>query len=326
LKAAVCTTYGAPDVVKIKDVPQPAIGASDVLIRAHATTVSSGDARLRGARFPAGFAVPARLMFGVSRPRKAVLGTELSGVIERVGGRVTQFRAGDRVIAFPGMRLGGHAEYISMPEQGAIVPMPSSMAFDEAAALAFGGTTALYFMRDRAQIKAGDRVLIHGASGAVGIAAAQLARHAGCHVTAVCSAANGALMQSLGANEVIDYRAQDFKASGEQWDVILDTVGTLNYAACARSMSANGRLLLIAAGLREMLPSRQARRDGKTVITGGAPERREDLAHLVEFAASGRYRSIIDSRFPLDDIVRAHARVDSARKVGSVVVTVHDGT
>ncbi|NOU07896.1 MAG: NAD(P)-dependent alcohol dehydrogenase [Hyphomicrobiaceae bacterium] len=322
MKAAVCTAYGAPEVVRVVDVPAPVAGPNDVLIRIHAATLSSGDARIRGANFPPGFSIPARLFLGLTRPRNPVLGTELAGLVEAVGQNVTRFQKGDRVFAFPGVAMGCHAELKVMPHDGAIALMPPDFSFEEAAAIAFGGTTALYFLRDVANVQRGEKVLINGASGAVGSAAVQLAKHYGCHVTGVCSAANSALVRALGADEVIDYNASDFAAPGLTWDVILDTVGNAPFARCRNALNKDGRLLIIAASLGELVKAPfQSKMSGLRVAGGTAPERAQDIAELKNLCEAGAFKPVIDSCFPLDRICDAHARADTHRKVGSVVVT-----
>jgi len=323
MKAAVCKTYGGPDVVQVLEVPDPVLKSNEVLIRVHATTVSSGDARIRGSRFPAGFWLLARLFLGLKRPRNPIFGTELAGVVEAVGATVTRYRPGDRVFAFSGVGMGCHAEMKSMLEDGAIEMMPAGSTFEEAAAISFGGTTALYFLRDIADVQRGERVLINGASGAVGTAAVQLARHFGAYVTAVCSSANAGLVHSLGADAVIDYRAEDFATNGASWDIILDTVGNASFARCRNALNRNGRLLLIASGLGELLKAPfQSMMSGLKVAGGSAPERGQDVAELKLLCEAGVYKPVIDSRYFLDQIAEAHARVDSERKVGSVVVLV----
>jgi NADPH:quinone reductase-like Zn-dependent oxidoreductase len=300
-----------------------AAGPDDVLIRVIATSVSSGDARIRGANFPPGFGVLARTFLGVTRPRQPILGTELAGVVEGVGQAVSRFKPGDRVFAFSGIGMGCHAEFKVMRETGPIQLMPAVASFEEAAVLSFGGTTALYFLRDVAKVKAGERVLINGASGAVGTAAVQLAHHFGAHVTGICSAANADLVRSLGADAVIDYRAENFAARGDAWDVILDTVGSLSFAQCRPVLRPNGRLLLIAGALGALLKAPLQSRLSGLMITGGtAPERLEDLAELKRLYELGVFRPVIDRRFPLERIADAHARVDTGRKAGNVVVLV----
>lgn len=322
MKAAFATAYGAPEVVQLRDAPDPAPKANEVLIRVHATTVSSGDARLRGARFPSGFGGIARLIFGVTRPRQPILGTELSGIVESVGTVVTRFRPGDRVFAFAGAGMGCHAELRCLPETGAIAAVPHGFSFEEAAAISFGGTTALYFLRDVAKLQPGERLLVNGASGAVGTAAVQLARHFGAHVTGVCSAANAELVRSLGAQQAIDYRQTDFAASGEHYDVILDTVGTAPFSRSRAVLKPKGRLLIIAAGLGELLKSPlQSKTSGLTIAGGAAPDRAQDIAELKRLCEASAYRPVIDSALPFAKIAEAHARVDTGHKAGSVVVT-----
>jgi NADPH:quinone reductase-like Zn-dependent oxidoreductase len=323
MKAAVCRVYGGPDVVEVRDVPAPVAKPDEILIRIFASTVSSGDARMRGARFPKGFGLLGRFFLGLTGPRTPILGTELAGVVEAVGTQVMRYRPGDKVFAFTGIGMGCHAELKAMHEVGPIAKIPAGFTFDEAAAISFGGTTALYFLRDIAGVQSGERVLVNGASGAVGSAAVQLARHFGAHVTGVCSAANAGLVRSLGADEVIDYAATDFATSGARWDVILDTVGNASFARCRNALSEKGRLLLLVAGLGDLLMAPlHSRSSGLKVAGGAAPERAEDLAALVILCETAAFKPLIDSRFPLERIAEAHARADSQRKVGSVVVTI----
>lgn len=321
--AAICTAYGAPDVVQLREVETPVPKDKEVLIRIHATTVSSGDCRLRGANFPTGFGPMVRLIFGLSRPRQPILGTECSGVIEAIGAGVTRFRPGDAVIAFGGAGFRCHAQYRAMREDGALVAKPAGLGFEEAAAIAFGGTTALHFLRGPGRLKRGERLLVNGASGCVGVAALQLAKHFGAHATAVCSDARSGLVRSLGADAVIDYGSVDFAASGERWDVIIDTVGNAPFARVRNALNENGRLLLVAAGLPDLLKAPfQSMKGSRKVAGGPAPERAEDLALLAELCAAGTVRPVIDSTYPLARIADAHARVETGRKTGSVVVTV----
>ena len=322
MKVAVCTTYGDADMVRIIERPAPVPKPRDVLIRTRATTVSSGDARLRSARFPQGFSIIARLIFGLKRPRQPVFGTELSGTIEAVGRDVTRFKVGDPVFAFTGARMGAHAELVCLPEDGAIAAMPKGFSFEEAAAISFGGTTALYFLRDLAKIKEGERLLVNGASGTVGLAAVQIAKHYGAHVTGVCSGANAALVRSVGADAVIDYTTTDFADGTTRSDIIMDTVGNLTLARCKAALNPRGRLLLVVASLGDMLRAPiQSMTSGFRVAASPAPDRAEDIADLKRLCDEGHYRPIIDSSFPFERIADAHARVDTGRKRGSVVVT-----
>lgn len=321
MRAAVCTAYGGPDVVVVRDVETPVAADDEILVRVRATTISSGDSRVRGSNFPPGFTWMARLIFGVSRPRQPILGGECAGIVEAAGAQVTQFRAGDAVIALTGARFGCHAEVLKVRASGAVVSKPAGISFEQAASLAFGGTTALHFLREPGKLQAGERVLINGASGAVGIAAVQLAKHFGAHVTGICSAANADLVRSFGADAVIDYKTTDFTGTGERWDVIMDTVGNLTFAQCRGSLNAKGRLLLVAAGLGDLLKAPlQSMTSGLSVAGGAAPERAEDLALLAQLCEAGTVKPVIDSRYAFTDIGKAHARTDTGRKAGSVVV------
>jgi NADPH:quinone reductase-like Zn-dependent oxidoreductase len=261
------------------------------------------------------------LVFGITKPRQPILGTELAGEVASVGSGVRQFKVGDPVFAFSGVRMGCHAEYICLPENGPVVSKPPNLTYDEAAALSFGGTTALDFFR-RGNLRRGETVLINGASGGVGTAAVQLAKFFGADVTGVCSTANMALVKSLGAAHVIDYTKEDFTQSGDTYDVILDTAGTAAYARSKGSLNDGGRLLLVLAGLPDMLPipwvSLTSR---KKIIAGPAGEHREDLRFLAELAQAGAYRPVIDRRYPFQQMAAAHHYVDTGRKRGNVVVT-----
>lgn len=323
MKAAVARRYGPPSVVEIADVPRPTVGPKDVLIRVRATTVSAGDWRLRSGNVPRGFGLLVRLGVGLTGPRDPILGTELAGEVVAVGRSVTPFAPGDTVFA---ARFGGcHAEYAAMPED-AVAPMPKNLGFPEAAALTFGGLTAVTFLRDKARIRPGERVLVNGASGAVGTAAVQIAKHFGAHVTGVCSAANADLVRSLGANQVIDYAAEDFAArlsESSRYDIILDAVGNCSFVRCKPVLVPGGRLLLVVGSLGQMIgatiwPSRA----GRQVRSGMASVRVADMLLLASLAERGAFKPVIDRTYPLERIVDAHAYVDTGRKRGNVVITV----
>jgi NADPH:quinone reductase-like Zn-dependent oxidoreductase len=321
MKVAAYARYGPPDVVQLIEVEKPTPKHGEVLIRVRATTVNSGDWRVRSLEVPAGFKLLARSFLGFSKPRQSILGTELAGTIEAVGAGVTKFKVGDDVFAFSGVSMGCHAEYKCMLDDGRVVPKPENLSYDEAAALSFGGTTALSYFR-RAKLKRGETVLVNGASGAVGVALVQLARHFGADVTAVCSGANAELVRSLGAARVIDYTQDDFTKNGERYDVIVDTAGTAPFSRCRGSLKAGGRLLLILAGLADVLqaPWISLWGDAK-VIAGPAAEDASDLRLLAELAGAEKFKPIIDRRYPFDQIVEAHRYVDTGRKRGSVVIT-----
>jgi NADPH:quinone reductase-like Zn-dependent oxidoreductase len=321
MKAAVYARYGPPEVVEIRDVPKPSPRSDEIRIRVHATTVASGDWRVRSMTVPAGFGLAARLAFGIAGPRQPILGTELAGVVDAVGKLVSKFRVGDEVFAFSGARMGCHAEYKCMRQDAAIAHKPPALSFDQAAALSFGGTTALDFFR-RANLKPGETVLVHGASGAVGTAAVQLAKHFGAIVTGVCSARNAELVQGCGADYVIDYASEDFTRSGIAYDVIMDNVGTAGFSRVRNSLNRNGRLLMVVAGLADISKAYWAARSAKnaTIIAGPSSERAEDLRFLANLADAGAFVPVIDRVYPFESIVEAHRHVDSGRKRGNVVV------
>ena len=324
MKAILYQQYGPPDVLQMADIAKPIPKPNEILIKTYATTVTSGDWRVRSLTVPAGFGWMTRLVFGVSRPRQPILGSELAGVVESVGEAVSRFKVGDAVFAFSDARMGCYAEYKCMPQDGAVARKPPGLSYGEAAALSFGGTTALDFLR-RAKLQRGESVLINGASGAVGAAAVQLARHFGAHVTAVCGTANMAWVRALGASQVIDYTQEDFTQNGQTYHVIMDTVGTAPFSRCQASLRDGGRLLLVLAGLADMLHAPWASlSSGKKVIAGPVSVRAEDLPLLAELAATGAFKAVIDRRYRFEQMVEAHRYVDSGRKKGNVVVMLGD--
>jgi NADPH:quinone reductase-like Zn-dependent oxidoreductase len=313
MRAAVNDRYGPPEVVQVVEVPRPVPADGEVLVRVVAAAVTSGDARIRAARFPPGFALPARLAFGLRRPRRGVLGSSLSGIVETTAPGVDAFAPGDQVCAMTGTRMGAHAEYVAVPV-GRLARKPASVSHEDAAGLLFGGTAARYFLRDRASISAGSSVLVNGASGAVGTNAVQLAHHLGATVTAVTSAANAELVTDLGAERVIDHRRTDITALTERFDVVLDTVGNLTAATGRRLLTEGGMLILAVASLGDTIRARG------NLVAGSAPERVEDFDHLLNLLTDGALTVVHDRTFALDDIVDAHRRVDSGHKIGNIVV------
>ncbi|MDM7952618.1 MAG: NAD(P)-dependent alcohol dehydrogenase [Cyanobium sp. CZS 25K] len=327
MKAVVYERYGPPDVLQIREIATPIPKDHEILIRIHVTTVTSGDWRVRSLNVPTGFGLIMRLVFGIWKPRQPILGSELAGVVAAVGKNVTRFNVGDAVFAFSDVSTGCCAEYKCMPQDGLVLIQPPSLSNEQAAALCFGGTTALDFLR-RGRVQKGDKLLVNGASGAVGTAMVQLARHFGAEVTGVCSTANVDLVKSLGARHVIDYTQEDFTQNGETYDVMIDTVGTAPFSRCKRSLKERGRLLLVVAGLPQMLGSLWVSlmgrmTDRRTVIAGPAAVKREDLQMLAELAEAGAFRPVIDRQVPLEQIVEAHRYVDSGRKRGNLIITVH---
>ena len=322
MKAHVCRRYGGPEVVALVDVPKPVPKANEVLIKILATTVTSGDVRVRTLKMPKGFGLIARLALGIARPRQPILGTELAGVVEAVGKDVTKFAPGDEVFGFPGGQMGCHAQYRVLAEDGPVALKPANLSFEEAASLCFGGSTALHFLR-KANIKVGDKMLVVGASGAVGTAMVQLGKHSGAEVTGVTSSANSDLVRSLGADMVIDYAKEDFTARSETYDIIADTVRATSFARCKKVLREKGRLLAIAGGIPEMLASLWTPlTDGRKVIAGPAEERPQDVQRLADLAATGVLRPVIDRRYKFAQMAEAHAYVETGRKKGSVVVSV----
>jgi len=315
--------YGSADVVSRIEVPTPIAKPDEVLIRVVATTVSAGDWRARSLTMPKGLGFVGRLVFGLTGPRKPILGTEFSGIIEKVGSDVSTFQAGDAVIGFPGASFGAHAEFITMPVDGKLTKKPDTVSFAEAAAIPFGGTTAFDFLVNKAKLKSGDRILMNGASGSVGSASVQIAKHLGANVTAVCSGKNTDLVQKLGADRVIDYRTESIVEHGVQYDMVIDTVGTLPWSQAQHAIRAGGKMVLIAGKTSDMLlGALKAHHKGKKMIGGVATESREILEAVVDLAEQGILRPVIDRRYAFDDMRAAHAHVDTGRKKGNVVVAV----
>jgi NADPH:quinone reductase-like Zn-dependent oxidoreductase len=321
MKAVVCTGYGSPDVLQIIEKPKPVPAADEILIRIHATTVTSGDWRIRSQEMPPGFGLIARLIFGLTKPRQPILGSEAAGEVEAVGERVTAFRPGDRVLAFDGARMGCHAEFKSMKAAGCVVPLPAGIDFKTAAALPFGGTTALHFL-EKTAVREGERVLVIGAAGCVGSAIVQIASHRGAKVTGVCGSSNVDLVRSFGACPVIDYSKQDVMALGSQFDVVFETVGSLNLSQALTLVRDGGRVAMIAGGLADMvLAMFMGKPRGIKVVAGPAAERAEDLQQILDMALADTFRPLVDTVYTFGEIRDAHMRVQTRRKRGAVVVT-----
>ncbi|MET8299181.1 NAD(P)-dependent alcohol dehydrogenase [Streptomyces sp. NPDC006678] len=313
MQAAVVGRYGAPDVVRIGEVPRPAPRGDEVLVRVRAVAVTSADSRIRGARFPSGFGLLARLAFGVFRPRRTVLGSSFSGEVVALGAHVRDMAPGDEVCSMTGVKLGAHAEYVAVPAKK-LARKPSAVSHEDAAGLLFGGSTALFFLRDKAAVGPGVSVLINGASGAIGTNAVQLAKHFGAIVTGVTSTANAGLVTDLGATRVIDYTRGDLASVADRFDVVLDVVGNLSITSGRRLLSPHGVLLLAVADLGDTVRARG------NVVARPAPERVEDFEFLLRLAADGAITVVIDQIYDLHDIAEAHHRVDSGRKIGNIVV------
>lgn len=323
MKAVICPRYGPPEVLRIEEVETPIPADDEILVRVRSTTVTAGDYRVRGLNVPTGFGAITRLAMGFTGPRNPILGMELAGEVVAVGPEVSAFRVGDDVMALAG--AGAHAEYIALPQDGAVVRKPATLSHDEAAALPFGGHTALYFLR-RAGIRPGQRVLVYGASGNVGTAAVQLAKHYGAEVTGVCSGRNVELVRSLGADAVIDYTAEDPTSRGEEYDIIMEIVGKTSFSRWKGSLRRGGRYIMVTAGVPGYLRLPwNALFGSRKIIAGVARGTREDLQLLQQLAEKGELVPVIDRRYPLERIVDAHRYAEQGHKTGSVVITL-EGT
>jgi NADPH:quinone reductase-like Zn-dependent oxidoreductase len=319
MKAIVYKKYGPPEVLKLQEVEKPVPGDNEILIKIYATTVTSGDARMRRAD-----PFLTRLFNGLFVPKKiTVLGNELAGKVEAIGKNVKMFRTGDEVFGQAGLSLGANAEYICLPENGSLAIKPANLTYEEAASIPFGGSTSLHFL-NKANIIKGQKVLVYGASGSLGTAAIQLAGYFGAEVTGICSTANLELVKSLGADRVIDYTKEDFTKSGQTYDIIFDTIGTSPFSGCIKSLNEKGiylravhmTLLPVIRGLLTSMLS------SKRVIGGLAIERKENIVFLKDLIESGKFKPVIDRIYPFEQIAEAHRHVDAGHKKGNVVVKV----
>ncbi|HDR7186505.1 NAD(P)-dependent alcohol dehydrogenase [Bacillus cereus] len=299
MKAIICTKYGPPNVLQLQNVEKPKPKKNEVLVKIHATNVSTGDCRIRGFNSPLLFWIPMRIILGFRKPRKPILGVELSGEIEDIGTDVTQFKKGDQVFALTELNLGGYAEYTCVHESGLIALKPTNVTYEEAAVIPFGGTSALHFLR-KGQIKKGQRVLIYGASGSVGTAAIQLAKYFGATVTAICSSSNFDLVTTLGADNVIDYMKEDFTKRGEHYDIIFDAVGKYKKSLCTDALMPNGKYVSVNGMMAKVS--------------------KEDMNLLKQLAETEKLKPVIDRTYRLEEIAEAHIYVEKGHKKGNVSI------
>ncbi len=330
MKAAVYTEFGGPEVLHLAERPKPVPRDDEVLVRVHATPVTYGDLLARNFgnvsrrefNMPLPLLLPMRMVFGFIRPRVNILGSEFAGEIEAVGKRVTRFKAGDQVMGYLGQRMGAYAEYVCLAESGSLALKPTNMTYVEAAAVPYGAIMATSLLR-RGRLQPGHRVLVNGASGGIGSAAVQLARHYGAQVTGVCGAPRMEYVKALGADQVIDYAREDFTGSGETYDLILDVLGRSSFARCKRSLKPGGIYLPVSfktKALLQMLWTKIA--GGKRVICAMASETAESLVFVKGLIEAGRFRTFVDECFPLEQAADAHRYVEAGREKGKVVITV----
>jgi 2-desacetyl-2-hydroxyethyl bacteriochlorophyllide A dehydrogenase len=328
MKAIIWTKYGPPEVLQLKEVEKPAPKDNEVLIRIYATTVTAGDCELRRLKLPLYFSLPMRIYVGFRKPTRITIpGMELAGEIESAGKDVTRFRQGDQIFGTSGFGMGAYAEYICLPEEpaeteGVLVKKPVNMTYEEASAVPVGGLEALHFLR-KVNIQNGQKILINGAGGSIGTFAVQLAKSFGAEVTGVDSPGKLDMLRSIGADQVIDYTQEDFTKSGETYDVIFDVIGKSSFSRSLRALKQNGRYLLANPGLSQMVRGRWTSMiSSKKVVFGAASHRTKDLLFLKELIEAGKIKSVIDRRYPLEQIAEAHRYVETGQKKGSVVITV----
>ncbi len=319
MRAIVYHTYGSPDVLELQEVAKPVPKEHEILIDVHAAVVTPADVAFRK-----GEPFLGRLFTGLIRPKR-IPGVEFAGDIEAVGTAVTLFQRGEQVFGTAGTGFGAHAEYICLPEDGVVARKPTTLTYEEAVAVCDGALTALVFLRDEAHIQRGQKILINGASGAVGAAAVQLARYFGADVTGVCSTTNVALVKSLGADPVIDYTKEDFTKNGQTYDIIFDAVGKSSFAQCQGSLTSKGVYLTTVPTLAILLQTMWTAKIGskKAIFTtAGLKQRQANLLFLRELVEAGMLRAVIDRRYPLEHMAEAHRYVESGHKKGNVVITV----
>lgn len=321
MKAMTAEKYGSPDVLQLREVEKPVPKDNEVLIKVFATSVTTGDARIRGLNVPAGFGLMVRLMFGFRKPRNPVLGIDFAGEVESVGRTAEQFKKGDPVFGSGGS--GAYAEYLTIPEGKTVVLKPDILTYEEAAAIPFGALSSLIYLRDLGKIQSGQRILINGASGCLGTYAVQLGKYYGAEVTGVCSGANVEWVRALGADHVIDYTKEDFTHQDKTYDIIFDTVGNRSFSDCKQSLKKQGRFLMAVAGFPQwLLTFRTAVTGGKKAVAGVALPSKKDLNFIKNLVEAEKIKPVIDECFPLERLAEAHSYVDQGHKKGNVVINI----
>ncbi|MBM7844359.1 NAD(P)-dependent alcohol dehydrogenase [Herpetosiphon giganteus] len=320
MKAMLCTGYGSPEVLQFSEASKPTPKANELLIRVQAASVTPSDCAFRK-----GDPFIIKLMYGLRKPKFAILGVEFAGTVEAIGPAVQRFKVGDQVFGMSPNTFGSYGEYLCLPEDKPIAKQPSNVSDAEAVAICDGATTALIFLRDIAKLQAGQHILINGASGAVGIYAVQLAKYYGATVTAVCSATNHKLVTHYGADHVIDYTSSDFTQSQQRYDVVFDAIGKSSYRRCKRLLTANGSYLMTVPSLGIMLnmawTSLGKGKKAKFAATG-LNQNPANLNFLAELIAAGKLKAVIDRRYRLADLAEAHRYVETGRKKGNVVIEI----
>jgi NADPH:quinone reductase-like Zn-dependent oxidoreductase len=329
MKAIIYTQYGSPDVLELKKVEKPTPKDDEILVKVQATTVNYGDLTARNFKnisprefnMPSFLWLPARLSFGFNKPKNPILGSEFAGEIEVVGQDVRQFKKGDAVFGYLGQRMGAYAEYLCMPEAGSVVLKPVNMSYEEATTVPYGAIMALNLLK-KAKLQQGQKVLINGASGAIGSAAVQLAKYYGAEVTGVCGTPRLAYVKALGADKVIDYTQEDFTQSGETYDLIFDILGKSSFSLCKKVLKENGSYLLASFKTKQLFQMlwTSIAGDQKVICTLSA-EKAEDLKFIKELVEAGKFKTILDRRFPLTQAAEAHQYAESGLKQGNIIIT-----
>ena len=331
MKAIICTEYGPPDVLQLKEVEKPAPKDNEILIRIYATSVNYGDLTARDFRniTPRQFNMPflfwliAKISFGLKKPNIKILGSEFAGEIEATGKDVKRFKKGDQVFGYLGQSMGAYAEYLCMPENGCMANKPANMTYEEAAVVPMGAIMALHLLREKGNIQPGQKILVNGASGSIGSAAVQIAKAFGAEVTGVCGTPRLEFVKSLGADKVIDYTQEDFTQSGETYDLIFDVLGKGSFSRSKSSLSQNGRYLFASFKMKQLFQMLWTSMIGsKKVICALAPGSTEDLISVKDLIEAGKIKSVIDRSFPLEQSAEAHRYVETGHKKGHVVITV----